>query len=106
MATGLKKETSAAMAVLFAPTLIVPVLFLLLDKNKFVRFYAVQVLVLWLTVYVIQRVFRFGFLYGFTSIISVIGFTLWLVLIYKAWQGVEWEVPFLGKISRQLVSKL
>ena len=106
MATGLKKETSAAIAVMFAPTLIVPILFLLLDKNKFVRFYAVQVLVLGLSVGVLQRVFSFGFLYSFTSIISVVGFTLWLVLIYKAWQGVEWEIPFLGKISRQLVSKL
>ena len=105
MATGLKKETSAAMSVMFAPTLIVPVLFLLLDKNKFVRFYTVQVLVLGLSMYVL-RVVSYSFLYGFSSIVSVVGFTLWLVLIYKAWQGVEWEIPFLGKISRQLVSKL
>ena len=105
MATGLKKETSAAMAILFAPTLVVPILFLLLDKNKFVRFYAVQVLVLGLSMYVL-RIVSYSFLYGFSSIVSVIGFTLWLVLIYKAWQGVEWEIPFLGKISRQLVSKL
>ena len=106
MATGLKKETSAAISVMFAPTIIVPILFLLLDNNKFVKFYAVQVLVLGLSMYVLQLVFSFGFLYGFASIVSIIGFTLWLVLVYKSWQGVEWEIPFLGKISRQLVSKL
>ncbi len=104
MATGLKKETSAAMAVLFAPTIIVPLLFLLLDKSKFVKFYVVQVLVLGLSMYVL-RIVSYSFLYGFSSIISILGFTLWLVLIYKSWQGVEWEIPFLGKISRQLVSK-
>ncbi len=106
MATGLKKETSAAIAVMFAPTLIVPILFLLLDKNRFVKFYAVQVLVLGLSMYVLQLVLGFGFLYRFSQLVSVLGFTLWLVLIYKSWLGVEWEIPFLGKISKQLVSKL
>jgi len=106
MVTRLKKETSAAISVMLAPTLIVPILFLFLDKNKFVKFYSVQVLILWMAVYVLQRVFAFSFLSGFISIISIVGFTLWLVLIYKAWQGVEWEIPFLGKISKQLISKM
>ena len=41
----------------------------------------------------------------FPSIISLLMFILWLVLIYKAWHGEEWEVPFAGKYVRQLLAK-
>jgi len=33
-------------------------------------------------------------------------FVLWLVLIYKAWQGEEWEVPVLGAYARKMVKKV
>lgn len=29
----------------------------------------------------------------------------WLLFIYKAWSGEEWEVPVLGKVARQLLAK-
>jgi uncharacterized membrane protein len=50
---------------------------------------------------------------GFTIILAlvlpilwIVEFILWLVLIYKAWQGEEWEIPVLGKFSRQLLGNL
>ena len=39
-------------------------------------------------------------------LVGVVSFILWLMLIYKAWQGEEWEVPFVGKLVRQLVKKV
>ena len=33
--TGLKKETAAALATLLGPTIVVPILFLLIEKDEF-----------------------------------------------------------------------
>jgi uncharacterized membrane protein len=44
-------------------------------------------------------------LLALVPLISLFGFVLWLILIYKAWQGEEWEVPVLGKYARKLVKK-
>ena len=40
--TGLKKETEAALATLLGPTMVVPILFLMIEKDEFVRFWAMQ----------------------------------------------------------------
>jgi uncharacterized membrane protein len=44
-------------------------------------------------------------LFPLSALIGLVAFVLWLILIYKAWQGEEWEVPVLGKISRNLLKK-
>jgi len=38
--------------------------------------------------------------------LGVLSFVLWLVLIFKAWKGEEWEVPYLGRYARMLVKKV
>ena len=39
-------------------------------------------------------------------LIGIVMFVLWLLLIYRAWQGDEWEVPVLGKYARRFVKKM
>jgi len=38
-------------------------------------------------------------------LVGIITFILWLLLIYKAWMGENWEVPVLGKITKNLLKK-
>lgn len=104
--TGLKKETSAALATLLGPTLVVPVLFILLEKDEFVRFWAFQSIVVYLALFILNWVFVLTiFLVFLTPLVFVLGVVLWLIMTYKAWQGQKWEVPFLGKFASGLMKK-
>lgn len=104
--TGLKKETAAALATLLGPTLVVPVLFILLEKDEFVRFWAFQSIVVFLAMFVLNWVLILTiFLALLTPLVFLVGVILWLVMTYKAWQGDKWEVPYLGKLAIQLQKK-
>lgn len=104
--TGLKKETAAALSALLGPTIVVPVLFLLLEKDSFVRFYAMQSLVVFISLYILNWVLIFSIFLAIVSpLVFIVGVILWLILTYKAWQGDRWEVPLLGKIAKQLIEK-
>lgn len=103
--TGLKKETSAALSYVLGP--ITGVLFLVLEKDKFVRFHAMQSIVVFGALFVLQWVFGLTIiLLPLVPLVGLVMFVLWLVLIYKAWQGDEWEAPILGKYARQFVKKV
>ena len=105
MATGLKKETAGALSYVLGP--ITGIVFLVLEKDPFVRFHAMQSIVLFVGLFVLQWVFALTIiLLALVPLISIVGFALWLILIYKAWQGEKWEVPFLGKIAKQLLGKV
>jgi len=103
--TGLNKNTASALAYVLGP--ITGVIFLVMEKDKTVRFHAMQSIVVFLGLFVIQTVMGFTVvLLPFVPIVSIVGFILWLLLIYKGWQGQEWEVPLVGQFVRQLLGKL
>lgn len=103
-ATGLSKNTSGALAYVLGP--ITGVIFLVLEKDSFVRFHAMQSIVVFVVLFVLQWVFGLTIiLLPLVPLISILAFVLWLLLIYKAWQGMEWEVPVLGKYARNMVKK-
>ena len=102
--TGLKKETAAALAYVLGP--ITGVIFLVLEKDPFVKFHAMQSIVVFVGLFVVQAVLGFTIILALlVPLVGIVSFVLWLLLIYKAWQGEEWEVPFAGKFARQLVKK-
>lgn len=104
-ATGLSKNTAGALAYVLGP--VTGVVFLVLEKDAFVRFHAMQSTVLFGVLFLLQWVFGLTIvLLPLVPLISLFGFVLWLLLIYKAWQGEEWEVPVLGKYARKLVKKV
>lgn len=103
--TGLGKNTAAALSYVLGP--ITGIIFLVLEKDKSVRFHAMQSIVFGVVAFVLNMVL------GFTIILSlvlpllwIVEFILWLVLIYKAWQGEEWELPVLGKLAKQFLGNL
>lgn len=104
MATGLKKNTAGALSYVLGP--VTGVIFLVLEKDPFVRFHAMQSIVLSILFMVIPWVLGFTIILAIlVPIISILGLILWLVCIYKAWMGEDWEIPILGKLARKLVSK-
>ena len=98
--TGLPKNTAAALSVVLAPTVLGTLVFLILEKDPFVRFYSVQVLVTGLVLAVSMVI-----LFPLAGLIWIVMFVVWLLMIYKAWQGVRWEVPVLGNVTNKLLKK-
>jgi len=102
--TGLNKTTAGALAYVLGP--ITGVIFLIVEKDPSVRFHAMQSIVVFLGLFVLQWFLGLTLiLLPLVPLVGILTFILWLILIYKAWQGEEWEVPIFGKYARKLVKK-
>jgi len=102
--TGLPKNTAAALSYVLGP--VTGVVFLLLEKDPFVKFHAMQSIVVFGALFVLQWVLALTVILApLSGLLVIVSFVLWLMLIYKAWQGQEWEVPVLGKYARKFVKK-
>src|SRR5258708_34066406 len=103
--TGLGKTTAAALSYVLGP--ITGVVFLVLEKDKFVRFHAMQSIVFGVVAFVLNMILGFTIILALVlPILWILEFVLWLVLIYKAWQGEEWELPVIGKFARTFLEKV
>lgn len=102
---GLDKNTAAALSYVLGP--LTGVVFLLLEKDPFVRFHAMQSVLVFGVLILLQWLFGVVIvLLPLVPLVSILIFILWLVLIYKAWQGDEWEVPVLGMYVRRLLDRV
>ena len=103
--TGLKKETAGALSYLFGP--VTGVLFLALEKDNFVRFHAMQSIVVFGGFFILNIILTMTIILALLiPLVMIVSFVLWLFLMYQALQGKEWEVPYMGKIARQLLTKI
>ena len=112
--TGLAPNVAGALAYLLGP--ITGILFFLLEKeNRFVRYHAAQSItlgLLWIALSVV-----FSVLSGMLVMVPVLGwlvalllsvvfglggFFLWVFLMWRAFQGREWESPIAGPMARKL----
>lgn len=105
-ASGLEPNVAALLAYLF--DFVGGLIFFLIEKdNKFVRFAAMQSLVLsvlyWAVFLVALPAVTFGFAYLLTPLFGLGYLALRIVLMVKAYQNEEWEVPLVGKIARNFV---
>ena len=101
------QNVMGAAAYLLGP--ITGIAFLLIEKNnKFVRFHAMQSTILFGTLFVVN--FGLGFipLLGWLAglVLSLAAFVLWIVLMWKAFNGEEYELPYIGKIVRDQLGKM
>lgn len=112
--TGLEPNVAGALSYILGA--LTGILFLVIDgKRPFVRFHAIQsivltvaMVVLWIVLGVLSMVLAvvpiIGWLIGILLSLglSLGSLVLWLYLMYRAWSGDEWEVPFVGKWARQV----
>ena len=102
--TGLDKNTASALTYVLGP--ITGIVFLVIEKDPKVRFHAMQSLVVFGGLMLLQMMLGATiFLAILIPIVLVAEFVLWLLLIYKAWQGEDWEVPVLGQYARKFLKK-
>ena len=102
--TGLNKKTAGALSYVFGP--VTGGIFLVLEKDPYVRFHAMQSIVFSVAAFVLNMVLGITLILALAlPLLWIVEFVLWLLLIYKAWQGQEWELPVVGKFARQLASK-
>lgn len=115
--SDLDPHLSGALAYLLGP--ITGILFLILDRHHpFVRFHAVQCLVVsvvWFAAglaigilgVLLGWIPLLGWLVevGLAVVVSGVGLVLWVLLMVRAFQGEEWEVPVLGRYARDFASE-
>ena len=85
------------------------IIILLVEKqNKFVRFHAMQSTILFGGIFVVNFVLGFipilGWLIGL--LLSFAAFILWIVLMWKAFQGEMYKVPYVADIAEKQLAKL
>ncbi|HEV2146437.1 MAG TPA: DUF4870 domain-containing protein [Longimicrobiaceae bacterium] len=114
--TGLAPNVAGALAYLLGP--LTGVVFFLIEKeSRFVRFHAAQSIVVGIAMVVASIVL--SVLGAVLAVVPVIGwliglllsmafgfgsFVLWIVLMFKAFQGEEWEVPLVGAQAHRLLA--
>ena len=80
------------------------IIFLILEKqNEFVRFHAMQSIVVFGAITILELIFGWIPIIGwiFDWIIGVIAFILWIVLMFKAYQGQRYKLPWAGNFAEK-----
>ncbi|HYD51150.1 MAG TPA: DUF4870 domain-containing protein [Gemmatimonadaceae bacterium] len=111
--SGLDQNLAGLLSYLLG--IITGIIFFAIEKeNRFVRFHAMQSIIFGAAMFVFW--IAFTVLGGILAVIPLIGwlisallglvfgvgfFVLWIVLMVKAFQGEEWELPVIGKYARQ-----
>jgi uncharacterized membrane protein len=85
------------------------IVFLLIEKqSKSVRFHAMQSTILFGGFFVLNIALGFipilGWLVGL--LLSFAAFVLWIVCMWKAFQGEMWKVPFVGDLAEKQLAKM
>ena len=78
--------------------------FLLIEQdNKFVRFHAIQSIMVFGVLNVAGIILRWIPVIGgfFSWVIGVLGFILWIVLMVKAVQGTKYKLPWAGDFAEK-----
>jgi uncharacterized membrane protein len=102
-AFNLPQNTAAALTYVLG--WLTGLVFILVEKNnQFVRFHAMQSLMFFAFLTVATFVPVIGWL--LSPLLMIVGFIVWLVSIYKAYNGEEWELPVVGKLAKKQLAKM
>ena len=80
--------------------------FILIEKdNKFVRFHAMQSIIVFGALTIVSIIFSLIPFVGsvLSTILSLLGLVLWIVLMVKAYQGTMYKLPWAGDLADKQV---
>ena len=100
--TGMEENVAGLLCYLLG--WITGIIFLILEKdNKFVRFHAIQSIVVFGIITVAQLILRWIPFVGWilSILISILAFILWIILMVKAFQGIKYKLPWAGNFSEK-----
>lgn len=103
---GLSQNTAGVLCYLLGP--VTGIIFLLLEnKNKFVRFHALQSTILFGGLLVLKYTLNFlpftfwQFKSPISTILNMAGVIFWVVLMVKTYQGKRYQLPIVGETARK-----
>ena len=81
------------------------VFILIEQENKFVRFHAMQSIIVFGVISIVGGVLSWIPFIGtfFSLVISIVAFILWIVLMVKAYQGTRYKAPWAGDVAERWV---
>ena len=99
--TGFDANVAAALSYLVG--FVTGILFLLFEKeNRFVRFHAMQSTLVFAGIVLIDILLQIVPILGALVVVFVViplSAALWLLLMYKAYQGEEFKLPLVGQMA-------
>lgn len=100
--TGLPRNTAAALSYILG--WFTGVIFLILEKDEFVRFHAMQSVLVFGGLTILSFVPVINMVLA--PILLIGGFLVWLILVYKAYQGEEYKLPWVGNFAKKQLKKI
>jgi uncharacterized membrane protein len=100
--TGLDENVAGLLCYLFV--WVSGIIFFLIEKeNKFVRFHAMQSIIVFGVLFVACIVIGWiPFIGGvINSLIGLLAFVLWIILMIKAFQGEKFKLPWAGNLAEK-----
>ena len=113
---GLDQNIEGALCYLFAWITGI-VFYILEDDNEFVKFHAMQSIIVFLPLTILSAILGgfFGFVYFWGSawvilswistLLWIITIILWLILMLKAYKGEKYKLPIAGDIAENMIKK-
>jgi uncharacterized membrane protein len=99
--TGFDANVAAALSYLVG--FVTGIIFLLVEKdNRFVRFHAMQSTLLFAGIVLLDILLQIVPILGSLVVIFVViplSAVLWLLMMYKAYQGEEYKLPLVGQMA-------
>ncbi len=101
--TGLQPNVAALLSYLAG--FITGIVFLVLEKDsKFVRFHAMQSIIFFGGILVLQMALVFTIvLIVLVPLLNILSLIVWIILMIKAYNGEMYKLPVIGKIAEQNV---
>ena len=85
------------------------IVFLLIEKqNQYVRFHAMQSTITFGVMFVLSMVLGLIPVIGWllTMLIGPVSLILWIVLMYKAYSGEKFKLPYVGEMAEKQLGKM
>ncbi len=102
--TGMQPNVAALLSYLLG--FITGIIFFLIEKdNKFVRFHAMQSIVTFGALFVLQAVLPMIPFFGWILIpfVALLNLVLWIFLMIKSYQGEMFKLPIAGDIAEKQI---
>ncbi len=99
--TGLEKNVAAGLCYVFG--WVSGLIFLLLEKeDKDIRFHAMQSIIVFGGLNILQMVLTISLLgLPLVPIVGLVGIILWILLMVKGFQGENYKLPFAGDLAEK-----
>ncbi|RLI80603.1 hypothetical protein DRP05_00185 [Archaeoglobales archaeon] len=105
--TGLDENVAGALSYVLG--IITGIVFFILEKESdFVKFHAMQSIIVFAVLWIVSFILSYIPLIGWSLslLVNLIAFVVWIVCIFKAYQGEWFKLPVVGDIAEQQAKKM